>query len=185
MGRETQKITGRYAAFGDGLMIEIKSMFVADNQNTFAALKDAIAKKDIKSAHRIAHSLKSGAATIEQYRLQEAALAVETAIDEENGEVPNELLGELETAMNDVLEELAPFKNAAAQSSVKKKRENTDDDTLLSDELEKLLRKGNPRAIEYADALRSEEEYKELVKFIDNYDFDDALDLFLQLKEKF
>jgi signal transduction histidine kinase/CheY-like chemotaxis protein len=59
---------------------ELQRIFAQNNQTTHADITAALKADDTKTAHRLAHSLKSNAGYIKEERLYEAALAVETAL---------------------------------------------------------------------------------------------------------
>ncbi len=97
-------------AYGDDILLEMRTIFVNDNQNTFAELKGAIYGCDIQKAHRIAHTLKSNAGTIGKSALQSAAFEVEKHLVNGENTLAPEHLKNLETELNAVLAELEPLK---------------------------------------------------------------------------
>jgi signal transduction histidine kinase/CheY-like chemotaxis protein/ABC-type amino acid transport substrate-binding protein len=100
--------------YGDDILLEMRSIFVNDNQNTFAEFKEAIDGNDIPKAHRIAHTLKSNAGTIGKPALQEAALDAEKRLKDGENKLTPECLETLEAEFKAVLAELEPLRNASS-----------------------------------------------------------------------
>jgi CheY-like chemotaxis protein/nitrogen-specific signal transduction histidine kinase len=111
--RKQQDTTGE-PAYGEDILQEMRIIFVNDNQNTFAELKEAICHNDIQKAHRIAHTLKSNAGTIGKAALQSAALNAEKRLATGENILTPECLKTLETELNAVLAELEPLRQSNA-----------------------------------------------------------------------
>jgi len=94
----------------DDILLEMRSIFVNDNQNTFAEFKEAIDGDDIPKAHRIAHTLKSNAGTIGKTALQEAALDAEKRLKDGENKLTPECIETLEAEFKAVLAELEPLR---------------------------------------------------------------------------
>jgi len=99
-------------AYGDDILLEMRSIFVNDNQNIFAEFNEAICNCDIQKAHRIAHTLKSNAGTIGKTALQSAALEAEQRLANGKNLLTPECLKTLEAELNAVLAELEPLRTA-------------------------------------------------------------------------
>ncbi|MDR2693276.1 MAG: transporter substrate-binding domain-containing protein [Chitinispirillales bacterium] len=93
-------------AYGDDILLEMRTIFVNDNQNTFAEFMEAIRHCDIQKANRIAHTLKSNAGTIGKPALQAAALDAEKRLANGENTLTPECLKTMETELNAVLAEL-------------------------------------------------------------------------------
>jgi len=101
------------SAYGDDLLLEMRAIFVNDNQDTFAEFKEAIYRNDIPKAHRLAHTLKSNAGTIGKPALQAAAFEAEKLLATGENLMTPDCLKTLETELNAVLTELAPLRDDA------------------------------------------------------------------------
>ena len=101
---------GDESAYGDDILLEMRAIFVNDNQNTFAELKDAIYRNDIPKAHRLAHTLKSNAGTIGKAALQAAAFEAEKLLATGEDLLTPDCLKTLEAELNAVLTELEPLR---------------------------------------------------------------------------
>jgi CheY-like chemotaxis protein len=101
-------------AYGDDILLEMRTIFVNDNQNTFAELKEAIYHNDIQKAHRIVHTLKSNAGTIGKTALHSAALNAEKRLATGENMLTPACLKTLETELNAVLTELEPLRQSNA-----------------------------------------------------------------------
>jgi signal transduction histidine kinase/CheY-like chemotaxis protein/ABC-type amino acid transport substrate-binding protein len=99
-------------AYGDDILLEMRSIFVNDNQNILAEFNEAICGCDIQKAHRIAHTLKSNAGIIGKTALQSAALDAEQRLAGGKNLLTPECLKTLETELNAVLTELEPLKTS-------------------------------------------------------------------------
>jgi signal transduction histidine kinase/DNA-binding response OmpR family regulator len=88
------------------LLARMKEMFCESNQTTFAEIQKAIDRKNIKLAHRLAHTLKTNAAHIGETNLQEAAFTVERALVSEENQLTEEQMKILENELNMVLVKL-------------------------------------------------------------------------------
>jgi len=108
---EKQQGKGDESAYGDDILLEMRTIFVNDNQNTFAEFKDAIYHNDIPKAHRIAHTLKSNAGTIGMAALQAAAFDAEKLLATGEALMTPDCLKTLETELNAVLAELEPLRD--------------------------------------------------------------------------
>jgi len=82
--------------------------FSEDNQTKYAEIAEAITSGDFKSAHRVAHSLKSNAGLIGKIELHDIAKSVELILAK--GEIPPaDMMARLEESLSSVLEELNPL----------------------------------------------------------------------------
>ena len=87
---------------------ELSKTFVQNNQTILTMISDAVSEGDLKSAHRLVHSLKSNAAQIGKTELRNIAEAMEFLFIK--GENPSEeMMVLLEKEFSVVLEELSPL----------------------------------------------------------------------------
>jgi CheY-like chemotaxis protein len=97
--------------YEDDLRLEMRTIFVNDNQNTFADFEEAIRVGDIHRANRIAHTLKSNAGTIGRTALQTAALEAETRLKDGENRLTPECVATLKAELEAALKELEPLRN--------------------------------------------------------------------------
>jgi HPt (histidine-containing phosphotransfer) domain-containing protein len=173
----------------EALQKQLKFNFVKSNQNTFAEIKKAIGKSDIKLAHRLAHTLKTNAGQIGEKTLQEAAAAAEgmllgrknmpkpvTSAEPAGRPSLPEQLDILEAELNAVLEKLAPMlAEATAETKNKNAFLNTEETRELFERLEDMLKNRNPECVDLLDNVRAARGTEELVRLMESFNFKQAL----------
>ena len=156
------------------------STFVKENQNAYESIVGLLVAGDIKTAHRIAHTLKSAAGYLKKYELQDASASLEKSL---SGETPGFKPEQLDTLKKELSSALLEFEPVVEQengnSSGEAVETNLSDDELKSllKEIKPLLEKGDFYASKYADRLRAIEGMETLAERIDDYDFQGALEL--------
>ena len=156
------------------LLLILKLNFVRYNKNKFDEFAKALETDDIKLAHRIAHTLKSNAGQLGKGRLQKAAAELEALLKDGKNLTTKELLNTLETELTAVLGEYAPL---VTETSPPPEGTAFDKEKALelAKQLEGLLKSGNPKCLNFIDALCTISGTEELIQQIDNFDFDLAL----------
>jgi signal transduction histidine kinase/HPt (histidine-containing phosphotransfer) domain-containing protein len=158
--------------------------FVKENRNTFDKITGSLSASDIKTAHRIVHTLKSSAGYLGKKELQDAALSLEQSLQPDTAKQPSytpEQLDVLLKELDKVLREFEPIiKEAEALKPESVQMDESELKALLS-ELKPLLEKSDFGAQEYVEKLHGITGMKELAEYIDNYDFDSALQLLASL----
>jgi signal transduction histidine kinase/DNA-binding response OmpR family regulator len=165
------------------LMRELQLMFVENNQKIHEEIVKAINENDAKTAHRLAHTLKSNAGQIGKTILQQAAAGVELLL--KDGIIPEleeklkEKLFILKSELNTVLSELSPLldyvgKSEENQTPVPPIPDSEKIHELLA-KLETLLKGGNPECVKMIDDLRAVPNSGHLIKKIENFEFETAL----------
>jgi CheY-like chemotaxis protein len=155
----------------------LKHNFVTRNQQTFAEITGALAANDIKLAHRLAHTLKGNAGQIGEGALQTAAADTEAALSA--GEPVEGLLGILETELSAVLEKLAPL---LARAETPPPTADNARLLALTEGLEELLADNNTECLDRLDELRKLEGTEELVKHMEDFSFEKALEVLRALR---
>jgi len=161
---------------------KLKINFLKSNKTSYDDLIDAINSGDTKTAHRLAHTLKSNAAQIGAERLVEAAAAAEKALNNQE-HVSDELKNMIKKELEKTYRELAPLLTTEKRT---KKPKVTDKKKIqnLFDELEPLLRENSTKCSKYADELKAIEGTAQLVNHIEEYSFDLALEELEKLKKE-
>jgi HPt (histidine-containing phosphotransfer) domain-containing protein len=160
--------------------------FVKENRNTYEKISEALSEDDFKTAHRIAHTLKSIAGYLGRDGLQKAAEDLEDALRAKidgSGEYTQAQLNLVETELHAALSEFEPTV-AAMESEKKLVRADEGRINELISELEPLLKKSDFGAADYLEELQETEGMEELAERIDNYDFEGAYLVITSLKNK-
>ena len=149
--------------------------FVKENLDTYERMTASLETGDIKTAHRMAHTIKSSAGYLGRKELQEAAFSIEESLQDGKAGCSPDQLAVFKTELENALSEFMPLYNEA-QAEKKTAVEIGGDalETLLS-ELEPLLRKSDFAAADFAEKLLGIEGMEKLAQRIDDYDFEGAL----------
>jgi len=158
--------------------------FVKENHNTFEKITSALNSGDTKTAHRIAHTLKSSAGYLRKEELQKAAASLEKSLQEEPPNYSSNQLENLRTELTIVLLELEPFVKEAGFEKTPVVQIEDDKISILFTKLRPLLEKNDFSAVVYVEELQSIEGMKELAERIDDYDFEGALCLLKEIVNK-
>jgi HPt (histidine-containing phosphotransfer) domain-containing protein len=149
---------------------------------------------DTKSAHRLAHTLKSTAALIGAARLRQAAAAVETEFAEGDPKRVPELLENLRAEFSDLRAALRNIKTGdtetayAPQASAREAREIDKQAAVdLIERLAPLLSAGNAKCLDMTDEIRKTlmplgRQTEELVEQMEDFSFAAALDALKTIK---
>jgi len=155
------------------LQKQLRVHFAKNNQNKFNEISDALSADDIELAHRLAHTLKSNAGMIGKTGLQKAAAAAEALL--KNGAIPiaGEHMTRLKIELDSVLDELKPLLDkSAAQVAVD--RLSSEQTMALFEKLRSMLENINPECVNTLDDIRAVSGTEELVRQIEDYDFESA-----------
>jgi CheY-like chemotaxis protein len=165
----------------------LQKSFLKNNQDRFKEIMTALDSGDIKLAHRMVHTIKGNAGQIGKTALQKAAAAVELNLKDEKNLVTGEQLALLKKELDAALAELAieigsldekpavpaPVQTLDAQAA----RE-------LLEKLEPMLRMGNPDCRDFTNSLRGIAGSGELVRQIEDFEFESALSSLEDLRKK-
>ena len=157
----------------DKLQKQLAVCFVKSNRNTYDAIIRAVDGGDIKTAHRLAHTLKSSAAQIGERRLQEAAAAAEAMLSGGENKLTAERAGVLKSELNSVIDKLSPL---LAENLSPGRAEITDAGTArkIYEKLEPLLGEGNPACLDFLDNVRAIPGAKDLAFQMEEFNFRQA-----------
>ena len=156
--------------------------FVKENKNTFEKITNSLSLGDIKTAHRIAHTLKSSAGYLGRKDLQNAAFSLEQSLQGETAVYTPEQLSIIEKELIKALDEFeALLKEVATEKPAAVQIDKERLAALLS-ELKPLLKKGDVAAVDYVQELMCIAGMEELAELIDDYDFDGALNMLNSLE---
>jgi CheY-like chemotaxis protein len=164
-----------HSAMEDELFRKSIVTFVKGNKDTMENLIDAIDLKDMKTAHRMAHTLKSSAGYLKLTKLQDAAASLEDSL---HGKPPRYTSAQLDVLSKELESALHKYDYVLSEShSDNNEIEQIDKSELTSllAELKPLLEKGNFDAVNYVNRLKGSEETKKLAELVDDFDFEGAL----------
>jgi HPt (histidine-containing phosphotransfer) domain-containing protein len=167
---------------GDTLLNRISIEFYEKNQQTYKNIINAIGDNDMKTAHRLAHTLKGNAAQINENRLRNAAAAIEAALTN-GGDPPTETqLNTLEFELKKTLEKLGDlYKNK--EEEVVNKLFDADKARKVLEALEPMLVKKNPGCEDLLGDIRQIPGAEELVRLVADFEFEQAAGELAKIKE--
>jgi len=151
--------------------------FVKENRNTYEKIYNSLAYGDLKTAHRIAHTLKSSAGYLGRKGLQDASLSLESSLQ---SEPPTYTKGQLNALKIELEKALFEYETVFQEAeSVKTEAIHMDNDALagLLSELKPLLEKNDFGASGYVERLQGVAGMENLAELIDDFDYDGALEL--------
>jgi len=170
---------GLEKAAGDPLLYKkIKADFYFDNTDAIEKFENALEICDFKLAHRLAHTLKGVSALIGATPLSEAAFALEKVYSA--GIEDAQALDLVKERLDAVLEMLRPQATEDRKSEESAPKTATDATKALDiiRRLEPLLAEGSSEATDFVEEIKntiSKELSNELVEYLLDYEFDDAL----------
>ena len=192
--KKDQNLTNKDAMLEYDLEFQksLEKYFVKSNQMKYEEIIKALKDDDIKLAHRMVHSLKSNAGQIGKIRLQSAALAVERQLKDGVNNTKEEQLVMLEKELNTALVDLEVLQRKEFDSNMPAKEIISSLDTKvvrkLLDQLEPMLKMGNPESLKLIDDLRNISGCDDLrlkfIKQIEDFEFESALNTLSALREK-
>jgi PAS domain S-box-containing protein len=182
------------AANSESFYEQLLADFKLNHENDLKKIKKMIENKDYLAARRTAHTLKNTAALIGANALASAALSMEDALAagasfiDEGHKGENDLWNNLENQCN------AVFLAISVPTIKEKERESSifiDRTQMLAfiNRLEALLRVNSAKSLDLLEDLQeilapAEGGYEELARRIESFDFPEALNLLIGIKEK-
>jgi HPt (histidine-containing phosphotransfer) domain-containing protein len=146
--------------------------FVKENRSTAEKIKSALSDGDTKTAHRIAHTLKSNAAYLGKTELQKAAASLEDSL---NGEPPVFTPEQIEKIETELESALCEFEKITETEKSEVAQISAEELSALFAELKPLLENSDFSSADYVQKLQGVSGMAELAERIDEYDFDAAL----------
>ncbi|MDR1754951.1 MAG: transporter substrate-binding domain-containing protein [Eubacterium sp.] len=159
------------------LMLKLKIGFYKENKDIFDEIKKALDTEDRKTAHRLAHSLKTNAALIGKLELQKVSTELETTLKNDGISVSEEQLRLFKSELSDVLKEFKPIVDKSREEALKTKGETLEREMIIRilNELEPLIKSGNPECLMFIESIRAIPGGGELISQMEEYDFELAL----------
>ncbi|MCL2044566.1 MAG: ATP-binding protein [Treponema sp.] len=167
----------------DELQKKLQLNFFRNNQNIHNQITEAVAAGDTKLAHRLAHSLKGNAGMIGKTALRNAAADVENLLKDGIASVWENKMNILKAELLSVLTELEQiFDESPVHREFKDL--NAGEVLALFEKLQPMLENINPECIAMLDDIRVIPGSQDLVRQIENYDFEAAARTLSDLKKK-
>jgi len=167
------------------LTLKLINIFVENNQDKYAQIKNAIDTGDIKLAHRLTHSLKSNAGQLGKTLLQQIADEIESSLKNGANLVTPQQLDLLEKELNSAMAEFMPLVRESQQQTAAKPAEPPLDKIAalkLLEEVECLLRDKDTECLAFIANLRQIPGSEELIRRIESFDFTLAINRLADLK---
>ncbi|MCL2018998.1 MAG: ATP-binding protein [Oscillospiraceae bacterium] len=166
---------------------KIKTDFYFENINIAEKLENAAVSGDMKTAYRLAHTLKGVSTLIGASSLSEAVLTLEKAYAD--GEKDENALNLVKKRLADVLEVLKPEAEKCREEEEGVSAMATDVSSALEiiRRLEPLLAEGSSEAIDFIGEIKtalSKDMSRELLLYLSDYEFDAALKELHIIKDK-
>ena len=163
-----------------GINDKIRRDILRNRKNVMNEVAEAIAAEDLKTAHRLVHTLKGLVGSIGEKRLFDLAEKTEAAF--RKGEVPTELLDPLGLEMERALARIRAHLNEPEEDQAEAVLDN-DMAKKVFDKLARLLEANSFDALELCDELAKIPQTKELITQIETVDFSQALKTLADLRE--
>jgi len=149
--------------------------FVKENLNTVESITSCLSTGDVKTAHRVAHTLKSSAGYLGKKDLQEAAALLEDSLKNEIDAHKPQQLTILAKELEKALKEYKPLYDEAESEKPEAVEIDAGELASLLTELKPLLEMGDFGASAYIERLQRIVGAEELAEKVDDYDFEGAL----------
>lgn len=158
------------------LYIKLLRKFIEDQDNFIEKYTKCVVDNDLDSAKRMSHTLKGIASTLGINEL--STLAKDLELNPNNKELQFQIKVCLEQSIISIKNSLLEINN----EKILPKDEIKDLD-LQIDYLIELLKASDASAIEYGKFLLNSQTLSKIYKYIENFNFDEALDLLLNVKK--
>jgi CheY-like chemotaxis protein len=165
--------------------IGLISTFIKSNRNTYMDIAEALEKGDMKTAHRLAHTLKGVAALIGMSMLSEAAMVIEQSISSGKMDYLEEKMNALKYELATAINELSPMVNEynkRARKGAAGPLLSKEDALELLKKLEELLQTNSIDSLNLLNDLALIRETETLAEQIENFSFKQALETLGQIR---
>jgi len=161
----------------------LRMNFFKYNTSTYEELIRSVSSGDISKAHRIAHTIKSNAAQLDEKVLQNAAAAVEDSLTDGNNRLTDEKKDNLRNELNTVLAKFATLfsEHTAKVESIVELNDAVKILEILA-KLEPLVENINPESEDMLDDVHAIPNSAKLVECIETFDFNKALEELRKIK---
>jgi len=150
----------------ESVMEKLRVDFVGSHKDSFLSITNALNSGDIETAHRVAHTIKSSAALIDENALSLIAKDAEDSLRDEKT-LSDAQLSDFEKELTRVLKNITLPEPIDSFGDMERNEINE-----LLGKLEPLLQSQNADSLKYIDELRKIPEAAVLVKQMDDFDFE-------------
>jgi len=157
------------------LRLRLIGNFVRNNKNKYTEIENAINAGEIKLAHRLVHTLKGNAGQLRKSPLLNAAESVENALGNNTNLVTPDQMETLNKELSAVIAELEPIVEQISIHDKTGKPLDTIVTNQIFDRLESLLKDNDLECLTFVNDLKSIPGSGELIRHIENIDFEPAL----------
>ena len=157
------------------LRLRLIGNFVRNNKNKYTEIENAINAGDIKLAYRLVHTLKGNAGQLRKSPLLNAAESVENALGNNTNLVTPDQMETLNKELSAVIAELEPIVEQISIHDKTGKPLDTIVTNQIFDRLESLLKDNDLECLTLVNDLKSIPGSGELIRHIENIDFEPAL----------
>jgi len=159
--------------------------FAKDNQTTFEKITSSLDSGDTRTAHRIAHTLKSSAGYLGRNELHDAAFSLEQSLQNEPAGYTTDQLENIERELKKALVDFEPLLKKAELERLVTMKISAEETVSLLKELKPLLEKCVFSSSDYVERLQGIDGMEELANRIDDFDYEGALSLLNELSHRF
>jgi len=149
----------------------LKRDFYKGNKGRFAEITSALEANDIRTAHRLTHTLKSNATLVGRPGLQEIAAKMERLLADGKNGVEKWHIERLDVELEAVLRDFAPLLEYKDKSDIKHKMLDKEEVTELFNKLKPLLNSNNSECLDYINILYRVEGSEKLIEQMESYEF--------------
>jgi signal transduction histidine kinase/CheY-like chemotaxis protein len=169
------------------MLRHLKINFAMNNQTKIEEVRGLLESGDVKTAHRIVHTLKSNAGQIGKSALQQTAAEAEHLLKDEQNLLTPEVLERLDEELKAVLAELEPLLAEAEADSAEAITDHEEVAKLI-EQLEPLLADSNAEVMNLLGQVRRIKEYPDIIPKlagqIEDFEFEEAKKTLAKLKKK-
>ena len=166
----------------DKALTHLRKHFVKNNKDTFSQIKLTIDSGDIKTAHRMVHTLKSNAGQIGEHRLQNVSFVLEEILSAEKNPVAETHLKLLEIELSSTLEKLALLVGEDDEKTIFETVDAAEALEIIN-KLEPMLTKRNPECMDMLDDIRKIPGAEDLTMYVEDFEFVQALEELVKIRE--
>jgi len=157
--------------------------FIKNNENKNTEINEALKTGDIKTAHRLVHTIKSNAAQLNFLPLQKIAGGIEDCLKNMENNVTSEQLKLLKNELDMVLKQLSAER---IESIVPEEHFlNKEDIINVLNQLESLIHDSDPECLSFINKLMCIPGSEDLIRQINDFDFYSARYALAQIMEKY
>ena len=174
----------RHEQMENELRQKLISNFIKNNTNKYKEIEEALASEDIELAHRLVHTLKGNAGQLDKVFLQNAAADVEAKLKDGKNFATPEQMSILERALIAVLDEFQPLVKDREDKQPSTEPFDTGEAIEILKKVKPLIEDSDPECLDFIDELEKIPDSSELVRRMEDFDFEAAVEVLEELISK-